>query len=191
VVYAGTLGLASHPVDLLLQAFVEVLARLPRARLLLAGGGEDFENLQKMAAELGLGEAVIFAGRVHPDEVPGYLRMATVTVDPVHDDLVARARSPLKVVESLACGVPVVTANVGDRRSMLAGGEAGVLVKPGDSHALAEGLLQVLEDPAARQRMAQAALEQREYWYWDRLVEQFMQVYELGLSPDGTKRIHS
>ncbi|MGW8319479.1 MAG: glycosyltransferase, partial [Candidatus Promineifilaceae bacterium] len=119
IVYVGTLGLQSHPVDLLLQAFRELLETVSQARLLLVGGGEDFDRLQQEARQMGIGERTLFAGRVAPDQVPGYLALATVSVDPVHDDLTARARSPLKVVESIVMGVPVVTGDVGDRRMTL------------------------------------------------------------------------
>ncbi len=69
-----------------------------------------------------------------------------VSVEPVYDDLAARARSPLKILESLAVGTPVVAGDVGDRREMLYDGQAGLLVKPGDSDALATGILALLQD---------------------------------------------
>ena len=74
-------------------------------------------------------------------------------------------------------GVPVVTADVGDRRYMLGEGEPGVLVSPDDSEALAQGLLAVLQDGATRARMAESALLQSERWYWDHLIENFVEVY--------------
>lgn len=178
IVYVGTLGLASHPVDLLLEAFRRLLPRCPAARLLLVGGGEDYDALQTLAQQLTIARRTIFTGRVPPEDVPGYFALATVAVDPVHDDLTARARSPLKLLESLVSGVPVVTGNVGDRWTLLHDGALGVLVRPGDSQALADGLLAVLQDPAGRARMAQAALARREEWYWDRLVHDFARVYD-------------
>jgi glycosyltransferase involved in cell wall biosynthesis len=80
-------------------------------------------------------------------------------------------------MESLAMAVPVVTADVGDRRYMLGDGESGVLVSPDDSQALAQGLLAVLQDRYTRARMADAALLQGERWYWDHLIEDFVRVY--------------
>ncbi len=178
IVYVGTLGLASHPVDLLLEAFRRVMQPCPAARLLLVGGGEDYDGLKEQAQQLKIAQRTIFTGRVPPEDVPGYLALATVAVDPVHDDLVARARSPLKVMESLVMGVPVVTGDVGDRRALLEDGALGVLVPPGDSQALADGLLAVLQDSNARSRMARAALARRDQWYWDRLVNDFVRIYD-------------
>ncbi|MDX1616063.1 MAG: glycosyltransferase family 4 protein [Candidatus Promineifilaceae bacterium] len=177
IAYAGTLGLASHPVDLLLEAFAEVQRFVPAAQLLLIGGGEDYDQLRTTAQQLTIGEKTFFTGRVPPEEMPGTYALATVTVDPVHDDLTARARSPLKVVESLACGTPVITASVGDRREMLHGGQLGLLVSAGDAQGLARGIVQLLTNAQQRATMSARALAFRDEWYWHRLVRDFVTVY--------------
>lgn len=185
ILYIGSLSMPSHPVDLLLQAFQQVTRAVPAARLLLVGGGEDYDRLQQMAGELGVAEKTVFTGRVAADEAPAYLALATLTVDPVHDDPAARARSPLKVVESIVAGAPVVTGDVGDRRAMLEDGALGCVVQPGDAPALAEALTELLLDPERRLQIAEAALAGREKWYWDKLVQRFVAVYERG--PDALR----
>ena len=180
VAYVGSLSLTGHAVDLLLEGFAQLQPRHPDAVLLVVGGGEDYDRLRAQAAALGLGRAVRFTGWVPPAEVPAYLALADVTVDPVRDDLVARARHPLKIVESLAVGTPVVTGDVGDRRETLGEGRAGLLVAPGSSQALAEGLARVLGDPDLARSLAREALAQREQFYWDRLVDQVIHLYEKG-----------
>lgn len=177
IVYTGSLGLLSHPVDLLLEAFRQVLQHIPAARLLMVGGGEDYDKLVLLAQQLGIDQATIFAGRQPPGEIPAYMAAATVSVDPVKDDLIAKSRSPLKIVESLVMGTPVVTSDIGDRRAVLKDGELGVLAPPGDSQALANGLLKILRNPGIRQQMSQAALAHKETWYWNHLIKDFMQVY--------------
>ena len=181
--YIGTLSLTNHAVDLLLQAFAQLHLRRPKAVLLVVGGGEDIEKLQRMAAGLGLADTARFVGRVTPDEAPACYAVCDVSVDPVRDDLVARSRSPLKIVESLAVGTPVVTGDVGDRSEMLGGGRAGVLVTPGDAGALADGIEGVLFEPDRRQALSEAALVQRESFYWDCLVERVESLYRTCLNP--------
>jgi glycosyltransferase involved in cell wall biosynthesis len=199
IAYVGSMSLANHPVDLLLEAFAIVRRRRSDAVLILAGGGQDYDFLRRRAEELDLGENAIFVGRVKPEAVPYYLAMADVSVDPVRDDLTARARSPLKVFESFAVGTPVVTGDVGDRRDILGAppqspptlrpcsgqaleekfrdGEAGVLVKAGSAQALAEGILAILEDGDLAHAAREAALRLRERYYWDVLVREFVRVY--------------
>ena len=175
--YVGSMSLPSHPVDLLLEAFAAVRHREPRVVLLLVGGGEDLETLRRQAQALGLQNSVRFAGRVSPDHIPLYYALADVTADPVHDDAVARARFPLKVVESFASGVPVVTSGVGDRAMLLSSG-GGLLVAPGDALALAEGLLAILQDDQVHARFSSEALVASQQYDWDRLVHDFVRVYD-------------
>ncbi|MFQ5399217.1 MAG: glycosyltransferase family 4 protein [Anaerolineae bacterium] len=177
IIYIGTLGLSSHPVNLLLEAFQNIQLQLPETRLLLVGGGEDYDHLKQLACKLDIADQTIFTGRVNPGEIPSFLSLATVSVDPVYDDLTARARSPLKILESLAMGIPVVTGDIGDRRLLLADGDCGVLINAGDSLALSNGLLEVLLNTRARERMVNAALAYRKNWYWDHLVLNFLKIY--------------
>jgi glycosyltransferase involved in cell wall biosynthesis len=177
IAYIGSMSLVNHPVDLLLEAFAVVRRRCGDAVLILVGGGQDYDFLRRRAEELGLREVAIFVGRVKPEAVPYYLAMADVSVDPVHDDVVARARCPLKLFESFAVGTPVVTGDVGDRRAILGDGEAGMLVEAGDAQALAEGIMSVLEDSDLAHAMEEAALRLRERYYWDVLVREFVRVY--------------
>lgn len=179
ILYVGTMGLLSHPVDLLLQAFVTVQTAVPQAQLLLVGGGEDYDKLIQMARTLGIAPQTTFTGRIPPEEVPNYLALGTLSIDPVHDDLIAQARSPLKIVESLAMGTPVITGDVGDRRQMLQNGTLGLVVSPGNAPALAEGILTLLRQPALHDSMVQAARQQREQWFWDQLVTDFAKIYEI------------
>jgi glycosyltransferase involved in cell wall biosynthesis len=191
VAYVGSMSLVNHSLGLLLEAFAIVRRRRSDAILILVGGGQDYDFLRRRAEELGLGEAAMFVGRVKPEAVPYYTAMADVSTDPVNDDVVARARCPLKLFESLAVGTPVVTGDVGDRRNILSAplqspltlgrkfrdGEAGVLVEAGSAQALAEGILAILEDSDLAHAAREAALRLRERYYWDVLVRDFIRVY--------------
>jgi len=178
VLYLGTLNFANHPILLLLDAFVQVRRRTPAAVLLLVGGGADYDRVAETIRARGLERAIVLAGRVDPATVASIYAASDLTVDPVLDDDTARARSPLKIVESLAMGVPVVTGDVGDRALMLDGGRAGALVKPGDADALAEGIVSVLNDRARHAEMAKQARAASQWYRWDHLVHRFVTVYE-------------
>ncbi len=154
VLYTGTLSLANHPVDLLLRAFSVVPAMSMPTLLVIVGGGKDLARLKQLAVELGVAQKCRFTGRIPYSLMPLFYTLAECTVDPVEADDTARARWPLKIIESLACGTPVVTGDVGDRRSMLDGGRVGVLVAPGDADALAEGIATMLARAAATPDLA-------------------------------------
>jgi glycosyltransferase involved in cell wall biosynthesis len=175
-IYVGTLSQTTHNVGLLLDAFALVAERLPAARLLLVGDGEDRAMLQEQSRRLGIGARALFVGPVTPAAVPAYLELAACSVDPVADDAVAAARSPLKIVESLASGVPVITGAVGDRAEMLAPA-AGVLVRPGDASALAAGIAGLIENHSLQLQLAAGARVQAEAYRWDRLAQAWAAVY--------------
>ncbi len=160
ILYVGTLSLANHPVDLLLRAFAELVECEDDsfgATLRLVGGGPDIDGLRQLANDLHIADRCDFVGRVARASVPAHFTQATLSVDPVLDDDTARARWPLKIVESLAAGVPVLTGDVGDRREMLGlltGSQpAGVVVPPGEVAALAEALRTLLAEPARQTQL--------------------------------------
>ncbi len=177
VAYVGTLALQNHPVDLLLAAWPYVVAASPDALLLIVGGGEDLPTLQAWVAAQGLTQHVRFTGAVEHHAVPAMLALAEMSVDPVHDDAVARARSPLKLVESMALGVPVITGAVGDREALLAHGRAGHLVAPSSPTALATAMIALLQDEAQRLRLAAAGRTMAQGYAWERLAQEWLGVY--------------
>jgi len=177
VAYIGSMSLTNHAVDLLLEGFAQVvLEKIPRATLLLVGGGEDLAVLQRMAVDWGIEDSIRFTGRVRPEDVAAYYAAADLVVDPVHDDVVARARSPLKLYESLAMGTPVVTGDIGDRRGALEN-NALMLVPPGDAEALGRRLVVLLRDDTAREQIRQWAADHRQQFLWENWIEVFLRVY--------------
>ncbi|MEJ5201236.1 MAG: glycosyltransferase family 4 protein [Anaerolineales bacterium] len=177
IAYIGSLSLASHPVDLLIHAFARLHARLPQTTLLLVGGGEDYEALRTLVNSLGLDRAVRFCGRVPPDRVALYYRLADVSVDPVRDDVMGQSRSPIKMFESWACGTPFVSANVGDRKLLLGEPPAGLLAQPGDPESLAKTIQNVLEDHALAQHLRSRGLEQAQAYDWEKLAKELEAKY--------------
>lgn len=175
--YIGSMSLASHAVDLLLEAFKKLKSLRPNAVLLLVGGGEDFTKLQQAAQATGLAGDIHFTGRIPPDEIPDYYRISDVSVDPVYDDQAARGRSPLKLFESWACGVPIVTADVGDRKSLLSDPPAGLLSRAGDADSLARSIDRILENPSLADSLRSNGLIQVEQYYWDVLAKRLENIY--------------
>jgi len=177
IAYAGTIALQNHPVDLLIAAFAGIAAALPEAVLLFIGGGEDLPELRRQVELLGLHDRVYFTGQVSHIGVRGYLALAEVSVDPVRDDDVARARSPLKIFESMALGVPVVTGDVGDRAALLDGGRAGALAPPGDPAALGAAIVGLLADESWRRAIVGAGRQHVQRYAWSTLAAQWEQIY--------------
>jgi glycosyltransferase involved in cell wall biosynthesis len=133
--------------DLLLEAWPQVTARLPEARLVLVGDGPDAQALWAAAPR-----GVLFAGAA-ADPVRWY-QAADVVVQPSRWEGMALA--PL---EAMACGRPVVLTDVGGARECLPEVDAAhCVVPPGDAAALATALLRLLTDPVLRSAASLRAL---------------------------------
>lgn len=126
---------------ILLRATAQLVTQRPALRLVLVGDGPIRGDLERLAAELGIEQHTRFVGRVHPTEVPAYLRMAHASVLPTFVDAFANV-----VFESLAVGTPVIASALGTPNDLLPRGPYGLLVEPGNVDALAAGLSRVLDN---------------------------------------------
>ena len=171
IAFIGSMSLTNHPVDLLLRAFPIVQKEVTKASLLLVGTGEDLEVMKTLVRELDIEQSTIFTGRVSPEQVSHYYAISDVTVDPVYDNEAARGRCPLKMFESWTCGVPFVTADVGDRKELAGDPPAAYLVEAGNAESLADGLIRLLQNPSLAVTIKQVASGRVENYSWAKIVE--------------------
>ena len=152
-----------HGMEFLLDAFARVAARHDSVHLLAVGDGPTLEQAKAQALRLGLGARASFPGRVPYHEIPACLAAMNFTVAPYmpQDDFYF---SPLKIVESLAMGRPVVAPRIGQIESLIGHGQTGLLFRPGDldecTACLSKlighfGTLRAMSDLAGRKAMAE------------------------------------
>jgi len=159
-----------------LDVLLRAMAKVPHARLVIAGRGRERTGLEALAARLGISGRVTFAG-----EVPGVrrrvlLHAADVFVLPSIDRSEAFGIAQL---EAMACGTPVVSSDLPTGiRLANRDGETGVLVPPGDPDALAGALNRLLDDPALRARLGRAAKARVEALFTaERMAADTLRVY--------------
>ena len=111
------------------------------ARALIVGDGPERTALQRQAADLGLN--AIFTGRVPTARVRDYHAVLDVFVVPRNPDRVCQLVTPLKPVEAMASGLPVVVSAVHALGEIITDQETGMLVTPLDAAALADCLQQL------------------------------------------------
>ncbi len=161
---------AWHGVDFLIDVFARLRNERPRLRLLAVGEGPLREASMARTAALGLGDAVVFTGAVPHAEVPAHLAAMDLTVAPYmpQPDFYF---SPLKVIESLAAGRPVVAPRIGQIETLVADGATGLLYPPGNAEACGAAIARLLEVPGLCGRLgSQAAVRARQAWDWTTLV---------------------
>jgi glycosyltransferase involved in cell wall biosynthesis len=133
----------------LIEAAPDILRRFPDARLLLVGDGELRPALEKRAETLGLADRIIFAG--FRQDVPSIIAGMDLVVLPSLNEGMGRV-----LVMAMAQGKPIVASRVGGVPELLGEGEAGVLVPPGDSRALADAICELLENPSGARALGEA-----------------------------------
>ncbi len=143
-----------HGADAIPDLMRRLEAEGHEARLLLIGGGEGADLVQQRARELRLEDRVEVTGPLPVAEATALLRRGTVAVAPypLHQLFYF---CPIKVIESMAAGLPVVTTAQGDLPEIL--GEDGILVPPGDPGALAAAVGSLLASPRQRHLLGRRA----------------------------------
>jgi PEP-CTERM/exosortase A-associated glycosyltransferase len=169
---------AYEGLDLLLQALPAILAQRPDVRVLLVGGGPQDAALKAQAKALGLGDKVIFTGRVPHAEVNRYYDLVDVLVYPRHSMRLTELVTPLKPLEAMAQGRILVASDVGGHQELIRDGETGVLFKAGDAAALAQAVLGLLSRPQTWDALrAQGRRFVETERNWARSVSNYVQPY--------------
>lgn len=124
--------------------------------LAVAGDGEVRPELERLAAQLGVADRVRWFGQLPHAAIPGFLAACDLLSAP-YPRTADFTYSPLKLLEYLASGVPVVASDIGQIRTLLDGGRFGTLVPAGDVAALASAFDELARHPAVSLARAAAA----------------------------------
>jgi glycosyltransferase involved in cell wall biosynthesis len=151
-------------VDRAIAAMPQIVRSVPSAMLVIVGDGEERQNLERQARELGVQDAIRFEGAVPQEDVAGYMQSADVFL--ALADL-SNVGNPL--LEAMACGRPIVTVDAGDTGDLIRDGETGRLLNSGQPPAIANATVQLADDEALRCRLAAGARRtaEEEFWTWD------------------------
>lgn len=168
VLYLGRLA-PYKSVDVLIRAFAGIKQRVPEAKLIIAGNGEDAGRLKRLAGKLDLREHIDFLGHVTDAQKIALFQRAWVFVNPS-----LMEGWGLTTIEANACGTPAVGANVAGLRDSIQNPHTGYLVPHGDSGALAGRVEELLADRDLRERMSQSAVDWAHRFQWDASSRQAM-----------------
>ena len=196
---AASIGIGSGPVigfigsfydyeglDDLIAAMPALRNHHPNAQLLLVGGGPMDAALRAQAAASGVGEAIVFTGRVPHDEVERYYSLIDVLAYPRKKSRLTDLVTPLKPLEAMAQQRIVAASDVGGHRELIEDGVSGLLFPPDDPQAIAAALAGFVDAkerwPGMREagRMHVAAKHD-----WSRNIDRYRAVYQelLGRAP--------
>ncbi len=158
------------------DVFLRALANLPSSiKGIIIGDGELKPNYEILAQELGLRNRVYFPGQVSDNLLKDYYRLAEITVLP---SVTMGEAFGLVLIESMACGTPVIASNLPGVRTVVSDGEDGILINPGDVPDLVRAIQQILQAPGYRLLLGRSGRRKVEEKYaWTTIGDQLDRIY--------------
>lgn len=171
-----TMGMEKGMTELI-RAFALTNSHRINSALCLVGGPEVWmprfvDQAQRAGVDPG---RIIMVKTVPPAQIPLYLRALDVCVMPSPaNEFFSYYTSPLKLFEYMAAGRAIVATDLPSIREILQHGRNAILVRPGDPHALAEGILTLLENPELAQRISQQAARDVVQYSWENRAKRIL-----------------
>jgi phosphatidylinositol alpha-1,6-mannosyltransferase len=136
--------------DALIDCWPEVVARVPGATLVIVGDGDDRGRLERLAADRGVRDRIVFAGRAPDAELAGWFQHAAFLAMPSQGEGFG-----LAFVEAMRAGKPCISAR-GAAEEIVEDGTTGIVVDATVPDALTSALVRLFSDPDGRERMGRA-----------------------------------
>lgn len=186
LLYFGTLS-AWQGVDLAIEA-LDLYKRDFDAQLTIIGParGKQIETLQKLARKLSVTNSIHIIPPVSQAELVHYMHQADAIVAPLkaNDRNLVQGCCPLKVLEGMASGTPVITSDLPIVQDLGEADQHFLAVRPGSAKAIKDGMLRLRTDPDLRLNLARTARTQIEQHYtWEHAHHQLLDTYEALMSP--------
>ncbi|MFH2101087.1 MAG: glycosyltransferase family 1 protein [Candidatus Micrarchaeota archaeon] len=168
VLYAGRISFEKQ-LEVLLEAFRELDDG--STALLIVGSGPSLDRYKEMAGVFGL-KNVVFAGFVEDDILSAAYSTANVFASPSGSETFG-----LTFVEAMSFGLPAVGVNRLGAKELI-DGKNGFVVEPGDAHAFAMKIKEIISDDKLRARMAKAALATSRQYTLEKCMDKTIELYE-------------
>lgn len=158
----------------IIDAFYRIQEKVPSV-LLMLGDGPEKERARKQAQDLGISEKVKFLGKT--SEVERILCISDLFMLPSEKESFG-----LAALEAMGAGVPVISSNTGGLGEVNIDGLTGFTADVGDVEAMSKGGIHILEDDERHLQFARAARKQAERFAIDRIIPDYLAVYEKAMA---------
>jgi glycosyltransferase involved in cell wall biosynthesis len=172
LLFLGLLGPRKGAFDLVRTLYHHQSAWAGRVELTIGGNGEVAE-LTELIEELNLGDQVRYAGWVTGEKKTALLRQADVFVLPSYAE-----GMPMSILEAMSYGLPILSTTVGGIPEVVADGDNGFLVEPGDEAALAARIDRWLADPTLIGQMSERSSATVRSYFPEAVFDQLSALYE-------------
>ena len=164
-------------VDVLIKAFKKVKEKIPMAKLVIAGSGEEEIKLKSLVNKLELESSVEFKGRVSDKDKTRLLQEAWVLVNPS-----IMEGWGITTIEANACGTPVIASDVPGLRDSVRNRQTGYLVQQGNANEFYERIINIISNKEWREKMGLEGVIWAQNFDWNKTSEMFLSVISKDLS---------
>ena len=166
--------------DAVIRAMPEILNDHPRCVYAVAGGGADRARLEALATSLGVGDAVVFLGRVSDAEKSAFMASADVFAMPVRREGQSVEGFGLTYLEAAWFGVPSLAGRDGGAADAVLDGKTGLLCDGADQADVTRSLLSLLGDAALRKKLGAAARERvKRELTWPATIQRYLESFAM------------
>lgn len=163
----------------LLKAGKILLSRHPHIKILIVGGGDEVQPLQRLATELGLDSVVHFTGQVPHEDVFDYYALIDIFVIPRVRSRVTELVTPIKPYEAMAMGKAVIVSDVAALREIIDDGTTGSICNADDPEDLAQKCAALIENTQLRAKIGHRARRWiSQHRDWQQVVANYEPIYK-------------
>ena len=172
VMYIGRVDAEKH-ISTLISAFSKVLAKEPKAQLIVVGDGTDMPHLQNLVYSLGIEENVYFMGTQLGEDLINFHRAATVFASASPTET-----QGIVFLEAAACGKPVIGVDVGAVKEICQDNINGFLCETDNDDQISESMLKILQDKKLADKFSKASLEIIKQHDLNFTLDKFEEIYK-------------
>ncbi len=167
ITYIGSISASSgHLVFMLPEILQQVRKEIPDATMLIAGSGDDEQELRKIFSEKNVERYVEWFGRFSDADISEITAKTTIIVDPIDDSIVNRAKSSYRAMLACVSGIPIVTSNIGIRPIILPESlHSKFFASAGDAREYAHHIIDLLQHPISEEDKRALYEKGEEYSY--------------------------
>ncbi|MFC1725498.1 glycosyltransferase family 4 protein [candidate division KSB1 bacterium] len=156
-------------VDHVIKAMKIVHGRIPDAKLKIVGDGDNMDFLKRLSISLELENVIDFTGFVSKEEKVNILQSSYLSVNPS-----CKEGWGITVIESNACGAPVVATNAPGLKDSVLDGKTGILFEYGNIEQLAENIIKLIKDDQLRETYSRNAIEWAARFNWNNSASEML-----------------
>jgi glycosyltransferase involved in cell wall biosynthesis len=169
LVFLGTVSYA-WGVDLPLEALPIIKGKIDNIRYLVIGDGPDLKHIKQRVDDLGLDNIVFFLGKVGYEELPKYLAQSDIGVETSRFNEFRKYACPLKILEYMAAGLPVIVTKGGERELIIEESNAGRIIEFSEKE-MASAVLEMFSDKSLFSSYSKNAVKYAEGRDWRSVFE--------------------